>query len=221
MAIRISVETSGSFTSWVEDHIKVLKAATTVALRAAGEGLKTDLRRQIDTAFPGSNRARNMVGIDIYPAPPRVSFASAVRVYPRGRRAELVLEAFAAGVTITARNTRYLAIPTEEVPNRRDAGRSRKMSPVEVEAYYDRDLVFVQSTRRGVAILVLPGRIKGERGRRTSFAKVSTARKSGADKVMFILTPRARLPKVLDPDAIARRWLGRLPDLIDRALPRN
>jgi hypothetical protein len=151
------------------------------------------------------------------------------RRYPEGRnsltpaafvwsKAPDIVDSFARGATIVPINgRRYLALPTENVPARKrgDGGRGKKMSPEQVEIAFNGDLHFAKAggTGRLIAYINVVG-AKNRRGFRAATAKRLAQGRQAASVVMFILVPVVRMPKRLEPEAVYRDWVARVPDAI-------
>lgn len=190
-----------------------IRRAEAVATRAVGEsalGLQADWRQAVIAAGLGP-RLANTVRLSLYPQG-RNSLGAAGYVFTR---APEIMLGHAEGATIRARNARFLAIPTENVPRARAGrrGATKRMTPVEVEAAFNRDLRFVQRPGRPALLVMDEARARfrratGElRGFKRSRSKTGRGHTS---VVMFVLVPQVRLRKAFDLAGIAERWQGRL-----------
>lgn len=225
----ISVTTEvPDFKAWLGERRSVAERAVQAGVAGAALGLKLDLRRAIASAGLGT-RLGNAVRDRVYPVR-KASLGAAGLVYPSSRSAELVLATFAHGATIRPKEGRMLAIPTPNVPmttGRDSRGVSRRpMTPVEVEAEFNADLVTLPSrSGRGAAILAIPAVAanSGKGFRRASKRRLKGNRRIGRREAqlvpMFVLVPVVRLRKRFDAESIARKWAGQIPGLIERALP--
>lgn len=191
--------------------------------RAIGEGaevLKADWRAQIETARLGPRLARTIRSA-VYPS----GQASADAAGLVWTKAPKIIDSYARGATITARGGRFLAIPTEDVPRKRQGN---ALTPDEVEERFGKRLVFVSpgdrgfwtpSVRRnGVAFLVMKGlvvRKASGRWRNASQREMTPGArrydKAISSVVMFILVPRVRVSKRLDLAALAAAAEARYP----------
>lgn len=196
-----------------------LARAVTAGVAAATEGLKLQLRQQVGQAGLGERLGR-AIGSALYPRAGRASLRAAGLVFPRGAGAEKIFRAFNEGSVIRASGAGWLAIPTENVP---PLGRSAKVSPRAVEAFFGRPLRYVPPLAAGgrAALLVMDGVVRSRRGRSSRRATPGRVRQGRTVQplVMFILVPEARMGKRLDFEALAGLWADRIPSLIERALP--
>lgn len=200
-----------------DDMIGILKRGVTGAVQIATDGLKQDLRRQIASAGLG-NRLGNAVRSKVYPTGGRSSLRAAGFVYPSGKGAEKILEAFSQGVTIRGKDGLWLATPTEAAGTR---ALGKRITPGLWEQATGLRLRLVLHGK--VGLLVADRNIAG---RRASFKAGRRARrlddlggKNSVSAVIFILVRQVTLAKRLDPDSVAQAWADRVPDLIDRAIP--
>jgi hypothetical protein len=225
---RITVSTSEPFSN-VSARLRAgMEFAVSTGVRAAGEGLKIELRQHVSGAL--TPRIANAIGSWSYPSSGN-HLGQVVVVGARSKRADDLLEAHEEGVTIGPKNGQALAIPTENVPIAPGRGGGRRMTPVEVEAAYNKELRLVQGghlhMRKAIGLLVLDVDLNSIHTRnigRRGFRGGKRALKRGGLRqsvVMFILVRIVRLPKRLNAEAIARQWLERTPDLIDRAIPED
>lgn len=183
----------------------------TAAVREATEGLKQGWRDQVRRAGLG-NRVANAVRSDVYPKTGH-SLTPAGTVYSNASK---IMDAFDRGASIVPVNgAQALAIPTKNVPNTRGSGgKIRKMTPVEVEARFDQDLILI---RKGRNILAF---VEAVAGRRKGYKPATKRRQAqGREKKlihMFTFVRSARMPKSLDLDRDAQFWLGRIPQIVER-----
>lgn len=183
-----------------------LAEGLTAAMGDAGTELKEVLRDQVRSAGLGDRLANTWQG----------------KVFPQGRnsldpsayvwsKAPRIILAFGQGATIVPVNgSQRLAIPTENVPRN---GR-RLMTPVEVEAAFNQDLI-VRPGRKGSLLAfvnVIPALNK--RG----FRKATPRRlASGRDVklvLMFVLVRSVFLAKRFDIQAAAEKVGARVPEFL-------
>lgn len=193
----------------------------TGAITENAEQLKADWRDQIERAGLGSRLGRS-IRSRRYPAgEPSVDAAAMVWT-----RAAKILEPYAKGATIVARNGgRFLALPTEDVPKKRQG---QSLTPDEVEERFGRRLQFISPgdrgfwtpsrRRNGVAFLVLKGlRIRKSSGRWRNASDSEKRRgKETSSVIMFVLVPRVRITQRLDLDALARAAEARHEALLSK-----
>jgi len=199
------------------DCISDLAVAVTAGVKAAADGMKTDLRAMIESAGLGE-RLPNAIRTEVYPKG-RPSIHAAAFIYPRGKGAQTILEAFSQGVTIRSNSGRFLAVPTPEA----GAGRfGTRLTPELWEQRTGIRLKFIYR-RGGPSLLVAD--LRARAGKRGGFATPSArAGKTGRGLTtvpIFILLPQVTLAKRLNPKEVARRWSDRVPELIRRGLPSN
>jgi hypothetical protein len=212
----------------LQEEVRAGEIAVTRAIKAETERLKTELRQQVTAAFGERSRG--------------IANAWRSRVFPQTgeslRAAGIVwtkvpniVDAFERGVTIRARNGKYLAIPTGF---NRQGGRRGARPRVTPQQMVDSKQAFVRPFKNGRGLVwCLPVR-QGERvGRRRApliaggIAAVATGRRKGAAAwqqsllaqgfvPMFLLLPEVRLNKRLDVRKAANEALARLPSTITR-----
>lgn len=196
---------------------QAMAAAISSAMRRGTELLKEDWRSQIESAGLGTKLAKTVQG----------------RTYPTGSdsrdpatwvftKAPAIIDAFDRGPVILPTNGRfYLAVPTLNVPRK---GR-RRLTPVEVEAMYNQDLIikpgrngnlyaFVDT--QGATWLRNQGKAYGTKGALKGYGP-RPKRGRPILKLMFTLVRQTRLRKRLDLDAIASRAAARYPGLLTQA----
>lgn len=207
--MRLQAAIEGRLADHMAAETKTCETAATSAMQRASAGLKAEIREQITGAGLGR----------------RLANAVRSRVYPVGRKAldpsglvwsnaPKLTEVFETGATIRPVNgTRYLAIPTENVPNAK-GGKRRKMTPVEVEAAYDQDLKFAKAGNgRLIAYVEAVGARSGKGFRRATGKRLASGR-AAVSVVMFVMVPQVRLRKRLDIQGAGERWSARLPAMI-------
>jgi hypothetical protein len=207
------------FRGFVEDVERAWATATTVAVSAATAGLRVDLQAEIERANLGE-RLPNAVRSEVYPGRGKVSMRAAGMVWARGKGAQTILDAFSRGVTIRSKDGAWLAIPTEAAG--KSFGRQR-ITPALWEQKTGLRLRFIYRPRPLPSLLVADLRAgQGKRGGFRKHSEKSQASGRNATTVpIFILLPQVSLRKRLSPDTLAKLWVARVPDLIDRALPRE
>lgn len=206
--MRLALAVTGSLKQHMEREARNGARAVTQAMRAATEGLKTDLRQQVVTGGLGQRLARAWRG----------------QTYPRGQdsmgaaglvftKAERIVRAFEEGALIRSQKGFWLAIPTESAPKRGVGG--KRISPSTFPENVYGPLRFVY--RPGKPGLLVVDNLRARQGKRGGFGRAgkrALARGEVTTVVMFVLVPQVRLRKRLDIDAAARVWQDRLPRLI-------
>ena len=192
--------------------------SVTAGMRAVMDGLKQDLRDDVREAGLGQRLANTWRGQTF----PKAGASAEAAAYVTSNAPKLI-DAFDRGAVITARNRRYLAIPTPEagvrhLSKRRGKGSSDNgLTPAAWERETGVKLRFVPSRTGGVLVADAFYRRQAARfQRRKSFRPI---RESGPDQgrafvVIFVLVRQAKLRKRLDIAATARRWADRVPGTI-------
>ena len=205
-------------------HRRQAETSVQAAVFEATQGMAGDFQDNLGTAFPGSRRARTLVTARVFPSRVgAVSLNAAGSVIGRGGKNSpwpLPLRAFNEGATIRGgAQGASLAIPTARVP--RVAG--RRMTVAEVEQRFGEKLVFLPTGKgqRGAGVLVLRQQTVGRSGRvRRATAGRARQGRQAEPLVMFVLVPQVRVQKKLNFDAIAAKWAGLMPSLLDRQAAR-
>lgn len=192
--------------------------SVTAGMRAVTDGLKEDLRADVREAGLGQRLANTWRGQTF----PKAGASAEAAAYVSSNAPKLI-DAFDRGAVITARNRRYLAIPTPDagvrhLSKRRGKGSSDNgLTPAAWERETGVKLRFVPSRTGGVLVADAFYRRQAARfQRRKSFRPI---RESGPDQgrsfvVIFVLVRQAKLRKRLDIAATARRWADRVPGTI-------
>ena len=169
--------------------------------RAAG---KVQVRQDVRRAGLG-DRLANTWRDQIYPSSGNPSWHPAVLFYSK---APVIISAFTDGATITRKPGEgvFLAIPTDKVPSR---GR-KPMTPVEVEATFDQDLIFRPSPSNPGVVLAFIDRTLRRRlatYRRKGGAAAGRNLPSAKEKnlvLMFVMVRQVTLRKRLHwPDLVS------------------
>ncbi|CAK0751121.1 Phage virion morphogenesis protein [Azospirillaceae bacterium] len=191
------------------DQIKsdLLTEAEEVVSTAA-EALAVRLNDQVETAGLGERLSQ--------------TWKSKVKAVPTGARAEIyskapkIMQGFDEGATIVACNGSFwLAIPTEHVPRRSGRGLGRKLSPVDVEALYNRDLRYIPGHPGKSAYLVMDFLVSARSGtgwRAATVGRLAQGRRAQS-VLMFVLIPQVTLEKRLDIAGAFAEAASDFPDL--------
>lgn len=187
--MQIKLAFQGDLTGFAQQtHLRIAAGARIAAEKQAARS-KLALRADARTL---GERIANAWRADIYPKSASVhTHAPAVMVYTKAPK---IVEAFGDGVTIVAKNARYLAIPTENTPRK---GR-RYATPVEVEAIFNQDLILIAG--RGRQILAFVDAIKAKSGKGFRRATKRRTKDGRANELvlMFVMVPQVHLQKRLD-----------------------
>lgn len=222
MPMQVRLDLPGSMAADLGSFADRLRAATVAAVEAATDGLRGELAERTAETL-GWRLARTIEG-RVYHDPGRISGVVTLRWQrydPRLGRKINYAAALTRGAVLTAqgREGRWLAIPTEAARRVAGARVSRRfLSPAEIEQALNKDLALVAPPGRpGVRLLVARS---ASDGRRAGTLVGSTPRRRAqgrqaiAPVVMFVLVRQVTLRFRFDPEAIARAWSQRLPDLI-------
>ena len=200
----------GSLMVDMQAEAKRIERGVSAGVKEAGDGLKSDLRKQVITAGLGPRLARTWRSR----AYPNKGHDAATLVWSK---APEIIKAFDEGAVIRSKSGLWLAIPTPAAPKRGVGG--KRINPGNFPEHRFGPLRFVY--RRGrPSLLVVDGVRVNKSGRVGSRAKGGAFTKTGRMKqgittvVMFIMVPQVRLKKRLDVVREAKRWERQLPGLI-------
>lgn len=207
------------FKAWTERNLQVAAAAVTAGVGAAAVGLKTDFRRRVHEAGLGE-RFPNAIRSEVYPGAGKSSLRAAGWIFVKGKRTIDILDAYARGATIRAKGGRWLAIPTPAAGNA--GGRWSRMTPAAWRYRRGTPLRLVAPRGKPYMLLVTNLRLsKGKRGGYRNPSKTALKRGDYESVVVFILVRQVEVRRRLSVDGLAELWVGRVPDLIEKALPDN
>jgi hypothetical protein len=195
----------------------VLVANKTAATRMAEHG-KGLLRADVLAAGLGQ-RVANAWRANVYPGGAKLAHNPAVVIFTN---APLIISAFEDGVTIRHKQGLMLAIPTENVPRGSASRGSRnKLTPLEVEARFDQDLILKKSPS-GRSTLAFVDVIKARSG--SGFRKKTKGRLKQGRKpqlvLMFVLVPQVHLEKRLNYRSIFSTLIEEWPQIQAEELER-
>ena len=199
----------------VQAELRDIERAVVSGTRQAGQGLKTELRRQVGSVGLGQRLANSWRDKHY----PNQKLDAASLVYTK---APQIVRAFDEGAVIRSRRGRFLAIPTENAPRKGTDG--KRIRPSTFPEHRFGPLRFVPR-QSGPSLLVVDG-LRASHSRQTGQLRgfrraTERARRSGqglTTVVMFLLVPRVKLRKRLDVARAAERWSGQLPALIEQQL---
>lgn len=197
-------------------EIQAAERAVTSAVRAAADGLKTELRAQITGAGLG-RRLANTWRSETYPKG-GISVSAAGLVWSK---APGIVRIYEEGATIRSTKGLFLAVPTPAAGRYGDGG--KKITPAGWERRVGIRLRFIYR-RAAPSLLVADnarlsksGRAAANLGRRQGAAFLRTAGRTTVP--MFILLPFVRFRKRLDVAGSARKWIAALPGLVEKNWP--
>ena len=203
MRTEFSLEGMAGFNAAIAEG---LRKRSREAVRIGGEQLKSDLRTM--TAGPLGNRIAKAWRLNFYGM--NGDENPAAYVYSN---APAVIRGNMENITIVPRGgSQYFAIPTDKVPQRRGRGAKSKMSPEEVEAYFNQDMILRKGSRPGTLlgfVEVVRGRSKRRPGyRQSTRRRLAQGRKPNL-VLMFTFARSVRKVKTIDPNAAFRRAAAR------------
>lgn len=227
MAIAIKVNLSGSLSGQFDAMRDELERSVTVAVAAAAEGVKLDLRQQLARGAR-MDKFRKAIQSRTWPKPPRYSADAAGTVFAAGEAADKAFSAFAAGAIVLPNKAKALAIPLHGfrgVDGRLLGPTSSYFGGVfNPKSNPGGRLHYIPARHRAASTVgILATRAAGRPGEiRKQLATKGRARIAdglvGAWIPQFILVRAARLPKLLTLEETAQKWADQLPSLIGDAL---
>lgn len=216
--MRIEAALTGDLERILREEYEDVETAVQGGVTEAANGLKGELRAQVEVAGLGRGVA-NAWRSKVYPQVGKSAEAAGV-VFSK---APSIHRAFEEGSVIRSKSGTFLAIPTENAPKRGANG--KRISPSNFPEHRFGRLRFVY--RRGAPSLLIAEGLRASFSRKTGqmrgFRRASEkARASGrglATAIMFLLVPQVRLRKLLNVGGAAQRWIGRLPALVVKHFP--
>lgn len=214
--MRLLAAIQGDLDALLTAELRGAERAVTAGVRAATDGLKTELRRQITGAGLGNRLANTWRG-EVYPKGAQ-SIGAAGFVWSKAPK---LVRMYDEGAVIRSKHGLFLAIPTAAAGRYGD--RRRKITPGAWERIHGQRLRFVY--RRGSpSLLVTDNARLTKRGRAAANIGRSKgaafSRLSGRTTVpLFILVPQVTVRRRLDVDVAAQKWIAALPSLVLRAWP--
>lgn len=180
-------------------------------MKAAGDGLKAELRQQTQDAL--GVRVANAWRGNFY-SNAGTSSGPAAFVWSKAPK---IIDFFSAAKVVTPLGDAF-AIPTDNVPR---GPRGRRLSPIEVEARFNTELhaIKLPSGRIGLVMDL----VSASSSRRPGFRTASGRRLAGGRKarpvLMFVLLRGPlRGRQLIDLDALANRWASIAASKIERRL---
>lgn len=224
MSLLVQIAWQGDLATFARDtHLKFARGARTAADRMLVQA-KLAYRAPVRQAF--GDRLANTVRGKIYPESASVhTHSPTILIYSKAPK---ILFAFATGVTIHGVNGVWLAIPTRDVPRKRQG---RPLSVEETKERFGKNLVLIPgsggrglgSAHSGVMLLVLKElKIRRKTGRWRNASQREIGRGASHDVVMFILVRQVTLQKRLDwsgiTEALGSVWVDLFSTELARAL---
>jgi hypothetical protein len=213
--MKLAATITRSLRAGMQAELRSIELTVTAGTQAGGQGLKSELRRQVASAGLGQRLANSWRDKHY----PNQGLDAASLVYTK---APQIIRAFDQGAVVRSKRGRFLAIPTENAPRRGTDG--RRISPSTFPEHRFGPLRFVPR-QSGPSLLVVDGLLASlsrQTGQLRGFRRATDrARRSGqglTTVVMFLLVPQVKLPKRLDVARAAERWSAQLPALIEQQL---
>ncbi|MBP2297950.1 DUF6441 family protein [Azospirillum picis] len=213
---------SGDVKDLVNAGFDDIADAARAAVRSASEALQTELRRQTRAAGLGSGLEKAW-RLELYPKTGRRTLRPAGLVFSKATRLH---DAFDSGETITARGSKWLAIPLaaakelgfDKMEQRPDSRRASlvpaKWSNVAAaESHFGGTLRFIPIGNGARALLVAEGKARGDRLARGGVGRATSI-------PLFLLVRRVRGRKLLDISAATRAAEAQLASNLSNILGR-
>ena len=211
--MKLTATMVGSLKADMQAELRRIERAVPDGVKAACDGLKGSLRKQVVAAGLGARLSRTWRGKTYV----NKGHDAASLVWSKAPQIAL---AFDKGVVIKGKGGNWLAIPTPAAPKRGTNG--KRITPATFPTVRHGPLRMVRRSGR-TALLVVDGvRVSAQSGRVGRQAKGGGRTKSGSFKqgiatvAMFLLVPRVKLRKRLNVAGAAGSWARRLPGLIGR-----
>jgi hypothetical protein len=187
----------------------ICAANMTRGMKEAADGLKEDYRNQMRATGLNERVVKAGWQARVYPASGR-SLDPAGYVYSK---APLIIDSMIAARTITPLNgKKYLAIPTDKVPRRG----KRRMTPEEVENFFNQDLVVRPARNRGHLLgFVNVIAARNSKGFRRATKQRLAQGRNVRLVLMFTFVPQVRTRKRIDFEGTARKWGELVPGLVE------
>jgi hypothetical protein len=188
VSLRVQLVLEGNLEKFSKDVQAKLAFVTRYAVETYAKKLQLALREDTRGAGLGEGVA-NAWRLNIYDA---ASGSPAAMVYSK---APMIVRAFGQDTTITAHEGHlYLAIPTENVPRLGN----RRMTPVDVEARFNQDLIFIPSGHGTVLafVNVIPAK-SGHGFRAPTKGRLAQGRHTQM-VLMFVMVQQVHLRKRLN-----------------------
>lgn len=204
---QIGIELVGDLAAFADGRGQAVRRGAMRAAERMRARAKLEIRR--DTRAALGDRAANTWRDEIFPTGSRQSWHPTVMLWSKW---PIVVDAFTRGATITPKNGIVLAIPTNNVPSH---GR-RPMTPVEVEAAFNQDLIVRPSHNNPSILLAFVNAIPARSGRGY---RPPTKRRVGQGRavrliLMFVFVRQVSLRPIIHypaiRDQLAPVWLDYL-----------
>ena len=211
--MKLTATIVGSLKADMQAELRRIERAVPDGVKAAGDGLKGSLRKQVVAAGLGARLSRTWRGKTY------VNKGHDAASFVWSKAPQIAL-AFDKGVVIKGKGGNWLAIPTPAAPKRGVDG--KRITPATFPTARHGPLRMVRRSGRAALLVVDGVRVSVQSGRVGRQAKGGGRTKSGSFKqgiatvAMFVLVPQVKLKKRLNVARAAESWTRRLPRLIGR-----
>ena len=211
--MKLTATMVGSLKADMQAELRRIERAVPDGVKAAGDGLKGSLRKQVVAAGLGARLSRTWRGKTYV----NKGHDAASLVWSKAPQIAL---AFDKGVVIKGKGGNWLAIPTPAAPTRGVGG--KRITPATFPTARHGPLRMVRRSGRSALLVVDGVRVSAQTGRVGRQAKGGERTKSGSFKqgiatvAMFVLVPRVKLKKRLNVAGAAESWARMQPALILR-----
>ena len=211
--MKLTATMVGSLKADMQAELRRIERAVPDGVKAAGDGLKGSLRKQVVAAGLGARLSRTWRGKTYV----NKGHDAASLVWSKAAQ---IVRAFDEGAVIKGKGGRWLAIPTPAAPTRGVGG--KRITPATFPTARHGPLRMVRRSGRSALLVVDGVRVSAQTGRVGRQAKGGGRTKSGGYKqgiatvAMFVLVPQVKLKKRLNVAGAAGSWARRLPRLIGR-----
>lgn len=199
----IGIDVIGDLREMMEAEAQAGERAVSGGIAAAAKGLQGDWRAEIVRSGLGRRLSQSIRSARYPDREPSINAAALV-----WSKAPEIIGAHASGVVVRSAGGFWLAIPT---PAAGKLARGKRPTPGEWEARNGLRLRFIYRGSSRPSLLVAEARVDARGRARASRSKTG---RNVATVPIFVLVRQARLPKRLNLDRPAERWLARLPGLI-------
>lgn len=219
--MRLDLAIQGDLRQYMEGRAAVMQGGLHKAAGLAAAAVKDRYRAAVAPAL--GQRVANTVRGVVYPRAAAQLKTGTPTAFVFSKAPKLI-QAFAFGATIRpVKGSRYLWIPTENVPRLRN----KPMKPAEVEERFGAKFVYLPITsgaRRGSFLAVVPA-IAGKNGK--GFRKATAGRRTGTGKQagrvvedvpMFVLVKQVTLSKRIDFAAVEAWAAAEWANIVARSL---
>lgn len=201
------IQVTGDLLKDVDTYIKKAEKSVQFAVSSATDGLKKELRQQVVSSGLGrrlSNTWRSKIN------PDRANSINAQgSVWSTARE---IIDSHSKGRTISGKDGSWLVIPLEAAGKIKRRG---KYMLRDYQAKYGK-LRFVYG-KNGKNSYLVADNMRQKNGKRGGFANASNraiAKGAVTTVPVFLVVPKAKMKKRLDPNTAFMKWSSRIPSLM-------